>query len=183
MYGMIHQGMQSLIIENYGDELWKSIEIDLSIGAAELISAQVYDDTLTMAILSHICNIINMSIDECLYMFGEHWIEFADRGPYSNIMDFTGRTMNEFIGNLDRLHKTVSMAMPNARMPGFEIVSQSDNELYVVYTSQRKGLEPFVRGLLSGIAKRFKIDASVTLKETSQYGSLFVIEYIMDDNQ
>jgi len=161
MYGMIHRGIRAMVIEELGEAEWNRLEQELGIGPNELISMSVYDDAMTIAILSGAANRLGQSIEACLGSFGRYWVKFAERGSYGHIMDFTGRDLVGFIENLDRMHQAVLAAMPAARVPSFSVIRQGVGEVRVKYHSERSGLEPFVVGLLHGLLERFGHEGEV----------------------
>jgi guanylate cyclase soluble subunit beta len=85
----------------------------------------VYDDALTIAIISEASARLNLSVEACLFEFGRYWIKYAERGSLASIMNFTGQDLASFIENLDRLHLAVGAAMPGARLPSFTTISKA----------------------------------------------------------
>ena len=107
MYGMIHQGIRAMVIDQLGEAEWYRLEQELGIGPAELISLSVYDDAMTIRILSGAAARLGQSVEACLVSFGRYWVKFAERGSYGHILNFTGRDLVGFIENLDRMHQAV----------------------------------------------------------------------------
>ncbi|MBU6266060.1 MAG: heme NO-binding domain-containing protein [Sphingomonadales bacterium] len=162
MYGMIHRALRGMVIEQAGEAAWDEIERGLGFGPAQQISAQIYDDAVTLAMVGAAAERMKLPVAELLGRFGRHWIGFAERGSYGAIMDFTGRDLASFIGNLDRMHQAVLAALPEARVPSFELVDATPGRLRVRYRSEREGLEPFVAGLLEGLLDRFGLTGEVS---------------------
>lgn len=176
MYGMIHRGLRDMVIEMRDEDAWGAIERDCGIGPGELISAGVYDDTVTIGIVQATARTLGQDLGECLRAYGRFWIRFAERGSYGAIMDFTGQDLGGFIGNLDRMHSAVSLAMPKARTPSFTLVSDEGNRLIVRYWSERQGLESFVVGLLEGLIARFGRTGKVSQLDSNTNGTEYLIE-------
>lgn len=179
MYGMIHRGIRQMIIDQSGPDVWQKIEARMEIGPDHLVSAQVYDDELTLSLLAMAADELDCSITDCLKSFGRYWVRFAERGSYGAMMDFTGRDLATFIGNLDRMHQAVQAAMPEARVPSFRLVEQRPNCLKVEYLSDREGLEPFVIGLLEGLLDRFATSGSVEWVKRQGNAPMFMVH--LDD--
>lgn len=72
-----------------------------------------------------------------------------------------GGDLATFIRNLDRLHVGVRDALPGVRTPRFRLVEETDESLLVAYSSSRPGLDPYVRGLLQGLLRRFHVCGAV----------------------
>jgi len=175
MYGMIHRGIREMVLELKGAEAWSAIEQACGIGPVELISAVVYDDVTTFAIVGSAAEVLGMDVPTCLKHFGRYWIRFAERGSYGPLMDFTGQDLATFIANLDRMHASVTNAMPQAQTPSFSLSGPGNSEIRVRYWSSREGLEPFVIGLLEGLLDRFGESGTVTQCDSKTNGTDFVI--------
>ncbi len=175
MYGMIHRGVREMVVELNGVEAWSEIEQSCGIGPVELISAVVYDDATTLAIVGAAAEVLKMDLPTCLKHFGRYWIRFAERGSYGALMNFTGQDMKSFIANLDRMHAAIALALPHANTPSFSVVGLDDSEIRVRYWSSRDGLEPFVVGLLEGLLDRFGETGTVTQCDAKSNGTDFVI--------
>lgn len=140
MYGMIHNGMREMVIDRLGEDEWRVIEGMLDIGPPELIGLTVYDDSLTLSIVGAIAERLGQPVAECLRAFGQYWVSFAERGSFRSIMQFTGATLETFIANLDRMHRAVAGAMPQASLPSFRVIEAPPGRLLVQYQSKRLGL-------------------------------------------
>lgn len=177
MYGMIHRAVRQMVFDELGEDAWLALEQKLDIGPSELLTGMVYDDALTIAIISEASVRLNLSIDACLFEFGRYWIKYAERGPLAAIMNFTGQNLASFIENLDRLHLAVSAAMPGVRLPSFTTISSAPGHLLVEYRSDRTGMEQFVAGLFDGLLTRFHATGEVNIAEHKASSIIFEIRY------
>ncbi|MBS0254072.1 MAG: heme NO-binding domain-containing protein [Proteobacteria bacterium] len=158
---MIHRGLRDMMIERVGPEGWAELEQHLQVGPAEFISLNLYDDELTIRMIASAAAKLEIGTATMMRDFGRSWVQFAERGSFGSMLSFTGRTLGEFIGNLDRLHQAVIVAMPQARVPSFVLVEDHGQRMVVDYRSDRAGLEPFVVGLFEGLLDRFGLRGSV----------------------
>lgn len=163
MYGMIHRAVRQMVLDAQGEEAWLNLARLAGVGPVEMISIEVYDDDVTFNLIAATADFLEIPLESLLVEFGRFWIGFAERGSFGHIMDFTGKDLIRFIGNLDRMHSGVKAAMPDARMPSFSIVQNAPGRIVVEYRSSRTGLELFVQGLLLGLLDRFELDGSVDL--------------------
>ena len=69
MYGMIHRGIRSMVQDKLGEDAWLALEKKIGIGPTELLTGMVYDDTLTLEIVSEAAARLNLTTDECLFEF------------------------------------------------------------------------------------------------------------------
>lgn len=180
MYGMIHRAIRNMIIEAKGEGVWDELARRSGFGPAEMISGEVYDDEVTLTLLAAASECLEIPADDLLVRFGRYWIIFAQRGSFNHIMDFTGKDIQSFIANLDRMHEGVQAVMPQARMPSFNVIENSLGKIAVAYKSQRSGLELFVLGLLQGLLDRFGLAGSVEQHGRRDGASIFVLRYASD---
>lgn len=162
MYGMIHRAVRQMVLEGVGKETWADIEAAARIGQSELISAEVYDDSVTLNLIECAARCVGVEVDQFMIEFGQYWIAYAELGSFGPILHFTGEDIATFLRNLDRLHESVQSVMPDARMPSFKVLSEEPGALVVAYHSHRSGLEPFVEGLLMGLLIRFNLVGTVS---------------------
>lgn len=158
---MIHAAMRQMVVERLGEDQWLKLEREMQLGPPDFISLTVYDDAVTLRILDVSARALGLSIEEALRAFGRFWVRFADSGPFSSMMDFTGKSMADFVRNLDLMHRAVSATLPGARMPNFSVADERAEGLRIHYSSPREGLEPFVGGLLEGLMERFGLTGEV----------------------
>jgi hypothetical protein len=74
-----------------------------------------------------------------------------------------GTSLLGALKSLDSMHAGILMALPEARLPQFRVISVNASEIRVAYYSHRQGLEAFVRGLLEGLLERYATAGVVTL--------------------
>lgn len=154
MYGMTHRALRQMMLDELGPAAWSKVERETGTGPADLISLCVYDDTKTVALISASAASLGLTFDETLRVFGRYWVRFAELSSFGPIMDFTGQDLITFINNLDRMHRSVVLAMPDAKVPSFVLVSETNGRLLVRYRSDRAGLGMFVIGLFEGLMDR-----------------------------
>lgn len=177
MYGMIHRAVRQMVFDELGEDAWNALEHKLDIGPSELLTGMVYDDSLTIEIISEASARLNLSMDACLFEFGRYWIKYAESGSLASIMNFTGQNLASFIENLDRLHLAVGAAMPGARLPSFTTILNAPGHLLVEYRSERTGMEQFVTGLFDGLITRFHATGEVKIAEHKATSIVFEIYY------
>lgn len=175
MYGMAHRALRQMMLDRLGPSVWAKVERETGTGPADLISLCVYDDSKTIALISASAAHLGMEVDEALRVFGRYWVRFAELSSFGPIMDFTGQDLVTFINNLDRMHRSVVLAMPDARVPSFTLIDETRERLLVRYRSDRTGLETFVIGLLEGLMDRLNETGTVELFERGGNASDFAI--------
>lgn len=182
MYGMVHRALRQMLLDDGHEAGWLAIERELGIGPAELISASVYEDTLTLDIVAAAARVLGGSVADTLRALGRYWVHFVEGGSYGAIMDFVGTDLAGFLDNLDRMHTAVVVAMPAAIVPSFRVLSRDiapsgAGTLTVRYRSPREGLEPLATGLLEGLLARFALVGRVEHGPRTEDGVDFYITY------
>lgn len=167
MYGMIHRAARSMAIEVLGETAWYELKAAAGFNESDFLSAQVYNDERTFALVSAIAAKAGLTVEGALHAFGKFWIGWADSSSYGPIMRMNGDTLAEFLDNLDRMHATIQRVLPETRMPSFHVADIGAAHIDVLYASERTGLEPFVSGLLEGLMERFGNEGVVTREVTS----------------
>lgn len=177
MYGMIHKGARYAVIKTFGEDVWrKSLSIS-GLSEEHFISAVHYDDVMTYSLVEAISIECNITINEVLRAAGRYWIEYGAQAGYSSIIGLTGRSLPEFLENLDRMHESLKRTLPNAVLPSFQLISVESDRLDVIYRSQRDGFEEFVFGILEGVIEYFGKEMTIhyVIKEN---GTHFTLKYV-----
>ena len=176
MYGMVHRAARQMVLELHGEDQWTSILGASGLGDEAFISANVYDDAVTFNLIEALSRHCDTPVESILRAFGEYWISFAYQGDYRAMMTMAGHDLVSFLNNLNRMHDSIQVSIPGARLPTFLVEKATDADIEIAYFSDRKGLEPFVEGLLLGLMKHFNRDGQVRQLGDSGRGILFQIE-------
>ena len=168
MYGLVHQGLRDLIIHDYGDAAWESVKQASNLSEHHFISMESYDDADTFKVVTAALDVLHISLDKLLEDFGVYWVTYSANSSYGELFDMAGRTLPEFLKNLDMLHVRVSTMMPNLVPPSFECSHETDHSMDVAYYSERQGLAPMVTGLIKGLGIRFHTPCTVSITQTAE---------------
>lgn len=174
MYGMIHQAAREMVHVVADADTWTAILEKSGLQETHFISAQTYSDDDTFALIGAIQEVTGLPLDDLLSAFGKYWIEFAGKTSYRSVMDMAGNDLESLLENLDRMHTSIKSTMPDADMPSFLVADEDGDTLTVEYRSSRKGLEPFVKGLLLGLMDRFGETGEVTFSPAEDCVEFYV---------
>jgi len=181
MYGIINKSIEEMVTMHCGEQTWKKIVADSGIAIDFFISDQSYDDATTYKLANSISKELNTPVDEILFSFGEYWILQTGIKKYDFLLKAGGATMKEFIINLPEFHNRIALMYPKLQPPEFRVTDVQDDNLLLHYYSDRPGLQVFVKGLLSGIAKMYYQDAEVSVKQSKDENSdhdIFHIKFL-----
>lgn len=171
MYGIVNKAIESLITENYGEEIWEQICLRSGVEVTFFISNEPYDDAITYQLATAAAEILGISVSEVLIAFGEWWILRTGKEKYGSLMEAGGTHLLEFLRNLPAFHNRVMLMYPKLTPPEFRVSHETARGIYVHYISQRVGLQEFVRGLLQGLGKLYNTPITLTLLESRDTGA------------
>jgi hypothetical protein len=166
MYGLINKAIKDLIVANHGTEKWEEICTLSNFHDADFISIYSYPDSLTYDLVKNASRVLKADGGAILEAFGEYWILYTADEGYGDLMNLSGSTFPEFLGNLDMLHNRISNLMPQLQPPQFTTRNLKENSVELEYRSTREGLVPMLFGLIRGLGKRF--DLAVTVQHIEQ---------------
>jgi hypothetical protein len=168
MYGLIHNGLKSMIVEKFGENQWHKVLSTSGVSEDSFLTMSCYDDSITYSLLGPVSDVLGAPLEACLEMFGEYFILEIATKSYDQLLNATGQDMIEFLSNTNALHDRITSTFHNYTPPEFFLETKENHHL-LHYLSQREGLTPFVVGLIKGIAKRF--DSTVTIISQSEVPS------------
>ncbi|MFT7032564.1 MAG: hypothetical protein ACJA2S_001064 [Cyclobacteriaceae bacterium] len=168
MYGMVNKAIQELVTTNYGESTWNEIKEKSTFEDEYFISMKSYPDEITFSLVGAASEVLQLSPEAILEAFGEYWILYTADEGYKDILNIYGKTLPEFLGNLNLLHEQITLVMPNLKPPKFSVEKLNENEFVLTYESEREGLKPMVRGLLVGLGKRFDIELKIKESASTQ---------------
>jgi hypothetical protein len=156
MYGLVNKTIGDLVKTNFGADSWELITEKANVKGSSFESASNYHDHITYDLLHAAVEVLGMDANSILFAFGEYWVLYAaaEEG-HEETLKAAGNSFPEFLPNLNDLHVRVKYLMPELQPPTFECSDMQERSMLVHYYSHRKGLTHLVRGLLSGLGKRF----------------------------
>jgi hypothetical protein len=168
MYGLINIAIRDLITSRFGEQQWQEVLSRSEATDQDFICMRAGDDASTYALVGAASEVLGLTSSEVLQAFGQYWTEFtADQG-YGPLLDSAGKTLPEFLQNLDQLHGRVGMTYPDLKPPEFSCTEVTDHSLTLHYRSIRTGLDDLVIGLLYGLGNRFHVDVKVEKLSSEQ---------------
>jgi hypothetical protein len=171
MYGIVNKSIEELVITNYGEGIWKEVLEKSGIEVDFFISNEPYDDQITYQLAGAISSVLNVSVSDVLFLFGEWWILKTTTEKYGGLMRSGGQNLKEFLENLPQFHSHIMLMYPKLTPPEFKVSDIESNSLHVHYLSKRDGLSDFVKGLLSGLAKLYETKVEIELLESRDKGN------------
>ncbi|WP_372744808.1 heme NO-binding domain-containing protein [Lutibacter sp.] len=171
MYGIVNKAIQDLVTENFGMDKWELIKEKSGVDVDFFLSNEPYDDDITYKLAGSTADVIGITVGEVLNAFGEWWILRTGKEKYAGLMEAGGNNLKEFLVNLPLFHNRIMLMYPKLTPPEFKVSNIEENSIHVHYHSKREGLQEFVRGLMTGIAKMYSVNAVVTLIQSRDNGN------------
>ena len=162
MYGLINKAVEGLVRSKFGDATWDRIRDRAGLPNEPFISMEQYEDRTTYDLVAAASAELGAPAEAILEEFGLYWIRYTADAGYGELMNTVGRTLPEFLRNLDQMHTRVKLSFPHLRPPSFAVTDETASSLTLLYYSERAGLAPLVVGLLKGLGERFGLVLAIT---------------------
>lgn len=166
MYGLINKAVRGMAIEKFGEETWKNIRMKAGVDTDDFVAMESYDDAVTYKLVTAASEELGISPEAVLETFGEYWVNYVGQENYGEFMNAAGKTLPEFLENLDQMHARVMLSFPDLHPPSFRVTDQTEGSLTLHYYSSREGLTHLVVGLIRGLGNRFATSVEVDYERT-----------------
>ncbi len=161
MYGLINKAVEGLVRSKFGDVAWDRIRTRAGLPDEPFISMEQYDDRTTYDLVGAASVELGAPAEAILEEFGRYWTVYTAEAGYGDLIKSAGKTLPEFLKNLDQLHTRVKLAFPQLAPPSFSVRDETPTGLTLQYFSDRPSLAPLVVGLLKGLGERFELEVAV----------------------
>ena len=148
MYGMVNKAVEDMVVIHHGELIWEQIKSKAGVEVEVFMSNESYSDDITYNLVAAASEVLKVPAEQILIGFGEHWVLHTAQAGYGGLMNAAGKTLPEFMRNLPNFHSRVTMIFPKLQPPHFEGTDITERSLKLHYHSHRKGLAPFVMGLM-----------------------------------
>lgn len=160
MKGMVFTEFLEMVEDQFGFET-----ADKIIENSELASGGVYTAVGTyhhgemVELVSNLSKESEIKIEDLLQAFGKHLFSQFVKG-YGRFFEDVTDSFKFLSGIEDYIHVEVKKLYPDAELPTFEIETKSENELVMLYKSER-GFADFAQGLILGCIAHFEEEVQV----------------------
>ncbi|XP_078088226.1 guanylate cyclase soluble subunit beta-2-like [Mustelus asterias] len=165
-YGFINTCLKSLVTETFGEDAWEALRAQAGVQET-FMTFHVYDDAITLRLVHAASEMLNLSTEAVLKLFGGYFFTFCKVSGYDRMLRTLGGSLSEFIENLDALHSYLALSYQEMRAPSFRVEKREDGEMWLHYYSDRRGLCHIVPGIIQAVAKDF-FDTEVEMEILNQ---------------
>ena len=155
----------------HGDAVWEEIKDRAGVSSLSFISNEPYPDEMTYKLVGAASEILKQPASALLEAFGEYWVLHTSQESYPDLMRMAGKSLPEYLQNLNHLHTRVEMIFPKLKPPRFECTDVGPRSLLLHHRTHREGMAPFTIGLVKGLGTMFGTPAKVTLVRERGKGS------------
>ena len=177
MYGLVNKAIKHFVIETYDKKTWSEITHDASVDDDMFLAMEAYDDKITYDLVHAASKYLNSDAADILTAFGEYWIGFAEKQGYGAMLDLAGSNIVDFTKNLDLMHTHIAQSYQKIKPPSFHCEELSSTSLKLIYSSKREWLHPFVKGLIFGLGKRFRLHLKIQDQPLTTHSHEFIVSY------
>jgi len=113
-------------------------------------------------------------------MYGEQFLLWCQESGYAKTLQLLGRSLKDFLTNLDALHDHLSIIYEGMNAPSFRCTEENNN-LYLHYYSDRM-LDSIVIGIVKSVGRELygiEVDVSIVVKQNLLHDhTIFLIQEI-----
>lgn len=179
MYGLVNAAFRELIVSNHGQATWERVFASTGLNSDSFARMEPYPDDVIYRMVQQGAEVLEQPVEQLLISFGEFWVEYTGREGYGAMFEIAGDSLSDFLLSLNELHTRVGRNFPKLKPPSFLFDRIDHRRLRMHYITDRAGLCPFVRGLLTGLSRRFRTELSVQQTECTLKGAdhcVFMLE-------
>lgn len=169
MFGWINDCCESLIVTKFGQDIWHKIKAKAGCQVTDggFIRHQYYTDQSSIDLVVAASEVLEISVNDVLEVFGAYFMEFTRQAGYDNLLSCQGSNLRLWLSNLNALHDHLQDTLPRGRFPEFWCKDDEDPDfegtILLFYFSERGSLfVPFVKGLVREVA-RYHFDVEITM--------------------
>ncbi|CAD5209580.1 unnamed protein product [Bursaphelenchus okinawaensis] len=146
-----------MIIRKYGEEAWDEAVINahLEVGKEATINCY-YSDESTNILIESVCHTTGLHHDMLWEEYGHFLVNYLMEIGWDEMLSCISPDLKGFIDNLDSLHYFIDHVVYKANLkgPSFRCEAEEDGSITLHYYSERSGLYPIVKGVLTEVAQQ-----------------------------
>lgn len=180
MKGIVFTEFLELVEEKFGFETVDEIiqKSELPSGGA-YTSIGTYEFSEMLALVTNLSESTDIPVETLLHVYGLHFFSVIER-DYSQILKHYKGPMELLSSIESHIHVEVRKIYPDAELPRFEIIEQTENKLVLIYFSSRC-LYAFGLGLMEKAFEHYGKSATIKLEKLNKTGS--EVKFVITKNE
>jgi len=170
MKGIVFTEFLDLVEEKFGIEtLDEIIEKSNLKSKGVYTSVGTYDFAEMLALVGNLSEKTQLSIDDLLLVYGEHFFSVIEKSYPSFLQAYSGPI--EMLSSIENhIHVEVRKIYPDAELPTFTIEEKTNTSLVMIYKSSR-AMYSFGRGLMNKTFEHFNKSATILVEKLNDAGT------------
>lgn len=170
MKGIVFTEFLELVESKYGLEMVDRIITNSKLNSKGIYTAiGTYEFSEMLELLTHLSTFTNISIDELLLIYAEHFF-YVLKNNYPKLLKQYTAPLDLLASIEDHIHVEVIKIYPDAELPTFKIINQTETSLTLLYTSSRS-MHHFGLGLMKETFVYFNQKAQIDLEKIKDDGT------------
>jgi hypothetical protein len=171
MKGIVFTEFLELVEDKFGLEVVDEIIENSNLESGGIYtSVGTYKFTEMLQLLQHLSYNTGLSIDNLLLAYGEHFFEVLENS-YPDLLSAYKDPIDMLASIENHIHVEVRKIYPDAELPTFEVLNQTEDTLEMIYKSSR-AMHHFGLGLMNKTFEHFKTSAIIDLEKIKEDGTV-----------
>ena len=170
MKGIVFTEFLDLVEDKFGFAMVDTI-LDQSVLPSNGVYTAIgtYSFTEMVHLLTNLSRETNLSIDELLLVYGEHFFSVIKKSYPAFLQQYTDPI--EMLSSIENhIHVEVRKIYPDAELPTFTVLEKTISTLVMIYSSSR-AMHAFGRGLMNKTFEHFNTKATILVEKLKENGT------------
>jgi hypothetical protein len=152
MHGLINRAIQAFVTTTYGADRWEKVMEVSELGFTEFEAMLFYTEDQSNRMLSAMERVLERPLPEMLEDMGTFLVSNPQVEALRRLLRFGGVTYVEFLHSLDDLPDRARLAVSDLRLPGLELIEQSQDQFELICQPGLPGYGYVLMGVLRAMA-------------------------------
>ena len=170
MKGIVFTGFLEMVESKFGIETVDSMLENLDLESNGIYtSVGTYDFSEMIKLLDRLSSKVNIPVNDLIYTYGLYFFSILTAN-YPDIFKMYSSAFEMLKSVHNHIHVQVRKIYPDAELPTFQIMHDSDNYMEMIYISER-GMYKFAQALIEKTCEFYHKDASITYTKLQDDGT------------
>lgn len=170
MKGIVFTGFLEMTENKFGIEIVDSMLESLELESGGIYtSIGTYDFSEMLKLLQTLSVKVNIPVNDLIYTYGLYFFKILTDN-YPDIFKMYGSAFEMLKSVENHIHVQVRKIYPEAELPTFHIIHESENYMEMIYISER-GMYKFAQALIEKTCEFYHKEASITYTKLHNDGT------------
>jgi predicted hydrocarbon binding protein len=153
MHGLIHIELERFARDRAGDSAWEKAVTEAGLDGRTYVTSERYDDTEALALVVALAKVTGTGPQALLEWFGEALVPSLV-STFASLIEPEWKTLDVIEHTEALIHTALRENDPAARPPMLRVLRRSENEVLVIYASERR-MCGVAKGISRGLAVHY----------------------------